>query len=293
MIRSKKKPSSLSSIIKTGQYVRRIKTVSFFLVVIILMAIFLSPFLVMFTTSFKEMGDAFSIPVKVLPRQWVLSNYPAAFNRIPYFKYMGNTAFLTLLSLLGELLVVPMVAYSLARIKWKGAPICSGLLMATMMVPYTVTMIPLYRTWHAFGLTNTYIPLIAPHFAGHAFYVIILRQFMKGMPQSLFEAAKIDGANEFQRYTMIALPLSKAGITTIGIYTLIAVWSDYLAPLIYISRKERMTMSLGLQQFLNEFTVDWTMLMAAAVVFVLPVILIFFIFQKNFVEGVSTTGIKA
>jgi multiple sugar transport system permease protein len=120
-----------------------------------------------------------------------------------------------------------------------------------------------------------------------------MRQFMKGIPRSLFEAAKIDGANEFQRYVRIALPLSKTGLTTIGIYTLIAVWSDYLAPLIYISKKDRMTLSLGLQQFLNEFTVDWTLLMAAAVIFVLPVILVFFIFQKNFVEGVATSGIKA
>jgi len=285
--------SSLNSIHVHARMKRRINTAAFFLVVFILLAIFLSPFVVMFTTSFKDMNDAFSIPVKVLPRQWILSNYPAAFERIPYFKYMGNTAFLTLLSLLGELLVVPMIAYSLSRINWRGAKLCSGLLLATMMIPYTVTMIPLYRTWHVFGLTNTYIPLIAPHFAGHAYYIIILRQFMKGLPQSLFEAAKIDGANEFQRYTLIALPLSKTGITTIGIYTVIAVWSDYLAPLIYISRKDRMTLSLGLQQFLNEFTVDWTMLMAAAVIFILPVVILFFIFQKNFVEGVSTTGIKA
>ena len=285
--------SSLSSVYKATSRMQRIKKVAFLFVVVALLAIFLSPFIVMLTTSFKEMDDAFSIPVKVLPRQWVLSNYPAAFNRIPYFKYMGNTAFLTVLSLLGELLVVPMVAYSLARIKWRGAKICSALLLATMMIPYTVTMIPLYRTWHMFGLTNTYVPLIAPHFAGHAYYIIILRQFMKGMPQSLFEAAKIDGANEVQRYTLIALPLSKTGITTVAIYTVIAVWSDYLAPLIYISKKDRMTLSLGLQQFLNEFTVDWTMLMAAAVIFILPVVILFFIFQKNFVEGVSTTGIKA
>ena len=281
---------------KVFRHARRTKTIKliiFYFFVIVLCSVFFSPFLVMLTTSFKTMEDAFTIPVRVFPRKIVFSNYPAAFNRIPYFKYMGNTLFLTVLSLLGELLVVPMIAYSLSRINWKGSKICSALLMATMMIPFTVTMIPLYKTWHALKLTTPYVPLLAPHFVGHAYYIIIMRQFMKGLPRSLFEAAKIDGANEFQRYSIIALPLCKTGLTTVGIYTVVAVWSDYLAPMIYISKKNKMTLSLGLQQFLNEFTVDWTMLMAAATIFVLPVVILFFVFQKNFVEGVATSGIKA
>lgn len=255
--------------------------------------VFLSPFIVMLTTSFKTLDDAFTVPVKILPREWVFTNYGDAVERIPYWRYMGNTAYITLFSLIGELIVVPLVAYSLAKIKWRGAPIISGLIMATMMIPYTVTMIPLYRTWHALGLTGTYVPLIAPHFAGHAFYIIIMRQFMKGIPNSLFEAAKIDGANEFQRFMYLGIPMCKPALTTIAIYTFNAAWSDYLAPLIYISNKDRMTLSLGLQQFLNEYTVDWTLLMAAAVIFVLPVLVLFFIFQRNFVEGVATSGLKA
>ena len=270
-----------------------VSKVIFYFFVLALFAVFLSPFIVMVTTSFKTLDDAFTVPVKILPRQWTFSNYGAAVERIPYWKYMGNTAYITMLSLVGELLVVPLIAYSLSRIKWKGANVISGLLMATMMIPYTVTMIPLYRTWHALGLTGTYVPLIAPHFVGHAYYIIIMRQFMKGIPNSLFEAAKIDGANEFQRYITLAIPMCKPAITTVAIYTFNAAWSDYLAPLIYISSKDRMTLSLGLQQFLNEFTVDWTLLMAAAVIFVLPVVVLFFIFQRNFVEGVATSGLKA
>ena len=272
---------------------RRASHVAFYILAIALFIVFLSPFIVMVTTSFKTLDDAFTVPVKILPREWTFSNYGDAVERIPYWRYMGNTAYITLLSLMGELIVVPLVAYSLAKIRWIGAGIVSGLLMATMMIPYTVTMIPLYRTWHAFGLTGTYVPLIAPHFVGHAYYIIIMRQFMKGIPNSLFEAAKIDGANEFQRYITLGIPLCKPALTTVGIYTFIAAWSDYLAPLIYISSKDRMTLSLGLQQFLNEFTVDWTLLMAAAVIFVLPVVVLFFIFQRNFVEGVATSGLKA
>lgn len=259
----------------------------------VLAIIFLLPFVVMFTTSFKTMEDAFMVPVRIWPREFTAENYRKAINKIPYFSYMGNTAYITLLSLLGEMLVVPMVAYSLAKIRWKGAGLISGLLMGTMMLPFTVTMIPLYRTWHALGLTGTYVPLIAPHFVGNAYYIIIMRQFMKGLPSSLFEAATIDGAGEFQRYLRIALPLCKPALTTVGIYTFLSAWSDYLAPLIYINKRDKMTLSLGLQQFLNEYTIDWTQLMAAAVIFVLPILALFLIFQRNFVEGIATAGLKA
>jgi multiple sugar transport system permease protein len=259
----------------------------------VLTVIFLLPFVVMFTTSFKTMEDAFMVPVRIWPREFTVRNYVMAINKIPYFSYMANTTYITLMSLLGEMLVVPMVAYSLSKIKWKGAGILSGLLMGTMMLPFTVTMIPLYRTWHALGLTGTYVPLIAPHFAGNAYYIIIMRQFMKGLPNSLFEAATIDGASEFQKYLCIALPLCKPALTTVGIYTFLAAWSDYLAPLIYINKRDKMTLSLGLQQFLNEYTIDWTQLMAAAVIFVIPILLLFLIFQRNFVEGIATAGLKA
>lgn len=255
--------------------------------------VFLLPFVVMFTTSFKTMEDAFMVPVRIWPREFTVKNYVMAINKIPYFSYMANTAYITVLSLLGEMLVVPMVAYSLSKIKWKGRGILSGLLMGTMMLPFTVTMIPLYRTWHALGLTGTYVPLIAPHFAGNAYYIIIMRQFMKGLPNSLFEAATIDGASEFQKYLRVALPLCKPALTTVGIYTFLSAWSDYLAPLIYINKRDKMTLSLGLQQFLNEYTIDWTQLMAAAVIFVIPILLLFLVFQRNFVEGIATAGLKA
>lgn len=262
-------------------------------VVLILCAVFLAPFLIMITTSLKTMEDAFTIPVQIFPREITFENYPAAMERIPYFQYMGNTLFITICCLIGQLIVSPMVAYSLAKINWKGVGIISALIMATMMIPYTVTMIPLYKIWKGLNLASTYAPLIVPAFCGSSFYIIILRQFFKGIPKSLMEAAKIDGANEFQRYIRIALPLSKPALTTVAIYTFIASWSDYLAPMIYISEKSKLTLSLGLQAFLSEFNIEWTSLMAAAAVFVLPVVLMFLVFQRNFVEGIATTGIKS
>lgn len=265
----------------------------FFLIIIAISLVFLSPFIVMLTTSFKTNADAFTIPVQVLPRQVIFTNYPQALAKIPYFKYMGNTVFITVISVIAQLIVTPMVAYSLSKIKWKGSAIISALLMGTMMIPYTVTMIPLYKIYSMLHLTNTYVPLILPTFFGRAFYIIIMRQFFNGIPNSLMEAAKIDGANEAQRFFVIALPLCKPVMTTVGIYAFLDAWSDYLAPLIYINKPDKFTLSLGLQQYLNEYSVDWTLLMAAAAVFVLPVLIFFMIFQKNFVQGIATSGLKA
>jgi multiple sugar transport system permease protein len=165
--------------------------------------------------------------------------------------------------------------------------------MATMMIPFTVTMIPMYRIYSSLRLTNTYVPLILPAFFGKAFFIIIVRQFFAGVPNSLMEAARIDGANELHRYALIALPLCKPALTTVGIYAFLDAWSDYLAPLIYISKPEKLTLSLGMQQFLSLYSVDWALLMAAALIFVLPVLVFFVFFQRYFVQGVATSGLKA
>lgn len=274
-------------------YKKRGKRLAKYVLIAVLSIIFLAPFIIMLTTALKSNADAFSIPVRLMPRRLVWSNFPEAIARIPYFKYMANTIFITVFTVMGQLLATPLVAYSLAKIKWRGAPVISSLIMGTMMIPYTVTMIPLYKIWSAFGMTNTYVPLIVPAFFGSPFYIIIMRQFFTGLPNSLIEAAKIDGAGEFRRYVSIALPLSKPALTTVGIYAFINAWSDYLAPLIYINKSEKLTLSLGLQGFLNQYSVDWTRLMAAAAIFVVPVVVFFLIFQRNFVEGVTTSGLKA
>lgn len=278
---------------RTGAYYKKhVKRIPSYALIIILCLIFFSPFLIMVTTALKTNADAFQLPVQLFPREVIWNNFPEAMEKIPYMRYMMNTIFITLLSVVGQLISTPLVAYSLARIKWKGSAIISSLIMGTMMIPYTVTMIPLYKIWSALGMTNSYVPLIAPMFFGSPFYIIIMRQFFAGLPNSLMEAAKIDGAGEFRRYVSIALPLSKPALTTVGIYAFIAAWSDYLAPLIYINKTEKLTLSLGLQGFLNQFSVDWTHLMAAATIFVIPVVIFFLFFQKNFVEGIATSGIK-
>ena len=273
-------------------YKKRLKPIPKYILVIVLSFIFFSPFLIMVTTALKTNADAFQLPVKLFPREVIWNNFPEAMAKIPYVRYMMNTIFITLLSVIGQMVATPLVAYYLAKTKWKGAPIISALIMGTMMIPYTVTMIPLYKIWSRLGFTNTYVPLILPTFFGSPFYIIIMRQFFAGLPNSLMEAAKIDGAGEFKRYIAIALPLSRPALTTVGIYAFINAWSDYLAPLIYINKTEKLTLSLGLQGFLNQYSVDWTHLMAAATIFVIPVVIFFLFFQRNFVEGIATSGIK-
>ncbi len=281
---------------KSIRYYRTKKTILYLLkglIIILLCIVFVTPFIVMISTSFRTNSDAFTKPVTLFPRIWTLKNFPEAMKVIPYWRYMGNTLFITILSIAGNLISTPMVAYSLAKIKWRGSSVIAGLLMATMMIPYSVTMIPLYRVYAALHLTNTYVPLILPTFFGSAYFIIIMRQFMAGISDSLLEAAKIDGANELQRYTGIVLPLCKPAMTTVAIYAFMNAWSDYLAPMIYITKTEKLTLSLGLQQFMGEYSTDWARLMAAALIFVVPVVVFYIIFQRNFVQGVSTSGLKA
>lgn len=268
------------------------KKILFALVTAVLCIIFVTPFVVMLSTAFRTNSDAFTQPASLFPREWTLENFPAAMEVIPYWRYMGNTVFITVLSILGNVLSTPLVAYSLSKIRWRGAPLISGLLFATMMIPYSVTMIPLYRIFSQLNLTNTYIPLILPTFFGSSYFIIIVRQFICGISDSLLDAAKIDGANEFKRYTHIVLPLCKPALTTVAIYAFMNAWSDYLAPMIYISKTEKLTLSLGLQQFMGEYSTDWARLMAAAAVFVVPVVIFYIIFQRNFVEGIATSGLK-
>ena len=205
---------------------------------------------------------------------------------------MANTIFITILCVIGQLFSTPLVSYSISKINWKGAKLINSLVFSTMMIPVTVTMVPLYRVYAKLGLLNSYVPLILPSLFGSSFYIVIMRQFFRNISSSLLEAATIDGATEWQKYWRIALPLCKPVLTTVGIYAFLRSWSDYLMPMLFINDTDMYTLSLGLQQYMNEYTVDWTLLMAATTIFVLPVIIVFMVFQRNFVRGVTAGGVK-
>lgn len=263
------------------------------LLIIMLLAIaFILPLLLMLSTSFRTSSGLYSGLLGIIPRSITFDNYKTAFTLIPYSLYMWNTALITILNVVGQLMVTPMIAYSLAKIKWPGAGIIFSVILSTMMLPYFTIMVPLYKIWGAMSLTGTKWPLIICAFFGNPLYIVILRQFMANIPNSLLEGAKIDGCNEFQKFLNVAVPLAKPAITAIAIFTFLQTWSDYLGPSIYLSNPKDYTLSLGLKAFINQYTIDWPSLMAASTIFIMPVIVLFAIFQKNFVEGISTTGLK-
>lgn len=274
------------------KYRKNINKIANFLSVLFLAIIFITPLVMMISTSFKTLEEAFSGTFSVIPKHPTLENYEGAFTVIPYFRYLWNTFFISICCLAGQLLVTPMIAYSISKIKWKGSKIILALVLATMMLPYFAIMVPLYKIWASIGLTGTKWPLILCSLFGNSFYIIIMRQFFLSIPNSLLEAAKIDGCNEFQRYLNIVLPLTKPALSTIAIFTFLYNWSDYLGPMLYINNEADYTLSIGLKAFMNQYTVEWTMLMAAATIFIIPVILLFIVFQKNFIEGISITGLK-
>ena len=263
-----------------------------YILLILLAVIFVFPIIIMLTTSFKTYEQAFDPEIGLLPVELYLGNYKAVFETIPFFRYLGNTMYITLMNVGATLIVTPMVAYSLSKVKWGGRNIIFTIIMSTLLIPFTATMIPIYKIWVKLGLIGSFTPLILPAFFGYPFYIILMRQFMLTIPDELLEAAKIDGCGSFMRFYKIALPLAKPGIATIAIFSFLNTFSDFLGPLLYANSAKNYTLSLGLQAFLNEHTIEWTSLMAATTLFMVPVVLMFLFAQKYFIEGISTSGLK-
>ena len=262
------------------------------LILILICLAILVPFAVMVTTAFKTPDDIFSVPPKLLPRHWVLSNFSEAVHAMPFFRYLGNTALLVILNVLGTLISCPLVAYGLAKLRWPGRGVVFGTVLATMMLPAQVTFIPLYLLWDRAGAVGTLWPLIIPAFFGSPFYIFLLRQFFTGVPDSLREAGLLDGASELRIYWRIILPQAKPAIATVAIFQFVATWTDFLLPLIYLNTQENYTLSIGLYNFFGEHGVAWGPLMAACLIFTIPALVVFMVAQRYFVQGIAVTGMK-
>lgn len=254
--------------------------------------VFMLPFLWMLSTSLKPDEQLYAYPPVWIPSPLNWANYPNAVTYIPFFLYLRNTLTIAVLSTIGALFSCSMVAYSLARIPWPGRNILFIATVATLMLPFQVTLIPLFLVFRQLGWVGDFRPLIVPHFFGGALYIFLLRQFFMTIPMELSEAARIDGASEFRIYWSIILPLAKAALATVAIFEFIARWRDYLGPLIYLNDQELYTLSLGLQQYSSQYGREWGLLMAASVLITMPIILLFFFLQKTFVQGITLTGIK-
>ena len=224
-------------------------------------------------------------------------NYTDAMNALPKeaqrgVRYLFNTVLITILSIIGTLISSSMVAYSFARLNWPFKGLSFAVLLSTMMIPAAVTMIPTFLIFRQFGWIDTLLPLWVPAFFAAPFGVFLLRQFMLSIPRDLDEAAILDGASFWGVYWHIILPLVKPALLALGIMTFMGAWNNFMGPLIYINSPENMTLSYALQLFRGENSVEFGMVMAASVMVVIPVIVIFFVAQKHFIEGVTLTGIK-
>jgi ABC-type glycerol-3-phosphate transport system permease component len=255
-------------------------------------ALFLIPLLWMVSSSLKPNYQVMQVPPQWLPRPPRWANYREALTMLPFGRYLLNTAAITLLTIAGHLLSCTLIAYAFARLRAPGRDALFVVLLATLMLPYPVTMVPLYVLFNALGWINTMLPLVVPAFLGSAFYVFLLRQFFLTVPRDFEDAARMDGANLAQILVYIMLPLALPALATVTIFTFQAAWNDFLGPLIYLQRPELYTVTLGLQFFRTTYTVDWAYLMAASLVTVLPMILLFFLAQRAFIEGIAVGGLK-
>jgi multiple sugar transport system permease protein len=257
-----------------------------------LSALFLFPFVVVLTTSLKPAEEIFKLPPSLGSDRWTLDNYRAALEAMPFGRYLLNTAFISSVTVIGQLLSSSIVAYSLAKMRWRGRDALLLLIIATMMLPPQVTMIPVYIAWSKIGLTGTYLPLLIPQFFGLPFFIFMLRQFFRGIPEELLDAARVEGASDLRIYRSVVLPLARPALIALSIFAFMWAWTDFLLPLIYINDPEQYTLSIGLYSFFSEHGVAWGALMAAATLMSLPLIAIFLIGQRQFVRGVALTGIK-
>lgn len=254
--------------------------------------LFILPFLWMVSTSLKPDSSLFDLPPKWIPTQFLWSNYPKALGTIPFARYSLNSVFIAITTTAGTVFSSALVGYSFARLRWRGKGFFFVILLSTMMIPSQVTLIPLYMTYVKLRWINTYLPLIIPAFFGSAFAIFLLKQFFQGVPKDLSESAKIDGCNEAGIFLRIILPLCKPALASVAIFAFVFAWNDFMGPLIYINDSKLYTLSIGLRAFQQRYTTQWNYLMAASVVSILPMLAIFFSFQKYFIEGIALSGLK-
>lgn len=251
------------------------------------------PFIWMVSTSFKELAQVFVYPPEWIPAPFVWENYPKAFTAVPFARWFLNSLFIGLFVTVGQLLTCSLAGFTFARMRFPGRNALFLLYLGTMMIPHHVTIIPVFVMMNALGLVDTFWPLIIPALVS-AWGTFLFRQYFLTMPQELEDAAKIDGCSFFRIYSQIFMPLSKPILATLGVFTFMGSWNDFLGPLIFLQSKDNKTLPIGLLQFRADFQgmSNWPVMMAGVVISVLPVLIAFVIGQKYFVRGIALTGIK-
>ena len=254
--------------------------------------LFVLPLFWMASSSLKPEYQMFASPPVWWPSPPRWQNYGEALTQQPFDQYAVNTLLIAIGSIAGSLLSCTLVAYGFARYRARGRGALFLILLSTLMLPYPVTMVPLFVMFSRIGWVNTFWPLIVPAFFGNAFYIFLLRQFFLQIPGELEDAARLDGASELQILRHVVVPLSKPALATVAVFAFQASWNDFLGPLIFLQDQSRYTLMLGLSFFRGGAQVNWAYLMATSLVIVLPIIVLYFIAQRAFSEGVSFSELK-
>jgi len=259
--------------------------------------IFAFPVLWMLITSFKGSQEVFSVPPTILPRAWLASNYPDAITYINYGRYTFNTALISMLVVVGTVCSCSVSAYAFACIQWPGRSILFALALSTMLLPYPVTIVPLFVTFRTLGWTGAHdwhiiLPLVVPAFFGNAFFIFLLRQFFLTIPRDLLEAARVDGASYLATFLRVVLPLARSALAVVALLSFLNTWTDFFNPLVYLNDVNWYTLSVGLEEYKSQHGLQAGYLMAASVLFILPIIVLFFFTQKTFIRGITMTGIR-
>jgi multiple sugar transport system permease protein len=270
-----------------------------YLVLIVLAFSFTLPFFWMVTSAIKDDSQVYTIPPIWFPKPAHWENFPGAWGSYPFNLYMMNTIFrFALPSTLGVTLSSALVAYGFARLRWPGRDLLFSLCVATMMIPFAVTMVPLFITFKHLGWLNSYRPLVVPAFLGSPYFIFMLRQFFRTIPEELSDAARIDGASEFGIMWRVVLPLAKPALTVVALLQFMWAWNEYLGPVIYLNEQDRWPIALGVAYLretvysLGALELAYPYLMAVSTIVTLPILIAFFFTQRAFIEGISLTGLK-
>jgi multiple sugar transport system permease protein len=254
--------------------------------------LFMVPLLWMFSTSLKTRQEIFAWPPTWLPENPQFANYTDAFESYPLARFMFNSLFLVVANSIGELISVPLIAYGFARLRFPGKNILFILMLSTMMIPGQIKLIPLFSMYSRLGMVGTYWPLILPSLFGNPFFIFLMVQYMRTIPRDLDEAARIDGAGTWTILYRIILPLCLPAVTVMLVFNFLWVWNDFLSPLIYLSDFESYPISVGLAFFQGRYSVQWNMFMAATLISIIPVLILYFFAQRHLIGGISTLGLK-
>ena len=270
----------------------RLWRVILYAIVLVGAIMYAMPFVWMLSTSVKPGYQVFRVPPEWIPDTWSWENYTIPWQNLPFLTYYMNTVTITVTSIIGTLLSASLVAFAFARMRFWGRDVLFLIVLATMMLPNQVTLIPIYVWWSKLGAVNTLWPLILPNFFGGAFNIFLLRQYMMTIPLEMDDAARIDGASWFQIYRQIVLPLAAPALGVVAIFSFNREWNDFLGPLLYLNDANNYTVALGLQLLNSRYNLEIQQTMAQTILAIIPVLIVFFITQRFYIQGIVISGVK-